>query len=85
VGICHVTAAWSYRLDPATWSFIRERFSELLCAEDDQFWLDRKDARFATLISLDAVRRLPDIHYAKNDRRGWVIELGREQQYPLDI
>jgi hypothetical protein len=85
VGICHVNAAWSYRLDPATWSFIRQRFSELLCAEDEQFWVERKDARFATLISLDAVRQLPDIHYAKNDRRGWVVELGRVPQFPLDI
>jgi hypothetical protein len=85
VGICHVNAAWSYRLDPNTWSFIRERFSELLCAEDEEFWIQRKDARFATLISIDAVRRLPEISYPKNDRRGWVIELGRLPQYPLDL
>lgn len=85
VGICHVNAAWSYRLDPNTWSFIRERFSELLCAEDDEFWIQRKDARFATLISIDAVRRLPEISYTKNDRRGWVVELGRLPQYPLDL
>jgi hypothetical protein len=85
VGICHVNAAWSYRLDPSTWSFIRERFSELLCAEDEEFWIQRKDARFATLISIDAVRRLPDISYPKNDRRGWVIELGRLPQHSLDL
>lgn len=85
VGICHVNAAWSYRLDPNTWSFIRERFSELLCAEGEEFWIERKDARFATLISIDSVRRLPDIHYPKTDRRGWVVELGRLPQYPLDI
>jgi hypothetical protein len=85
VGICHVNAAWSYRLDPATWAFIRERFSELLCAEEEEFWIERKDARFATLISIEAVRRLPDIHYPKTDRRGWVVELGRIPQYPLDI
>lgn len=85
VGICHVNAAWSYRLDPATWSFIRSRFSELLCAEDEEFWTDRKDARFATLISIDNVRPLPDISYPKNDRRGWVIEQDRLSQYSLDL
>jgi len=85
VGICHVNAAWSYRLDAASWSFIRERFAELLCAEDEEFWIGRKDARFATLISLDAVRKLPDIGYSKNDRRGWVVELGRAPQFPLNL
>lgn len=85
VGICHVNAAWSYRLDPNTWSFIRERFSELLCAEEDEFWIQRKDARFATLISIDAVRSLPDISYPKSDRRGWVVELDRLPQYPLGL
>lgn len=85
VGICHVNAAWSYRLDPSTWSFIRERFSELLCAEEEEFWIERKDARFATLISIDAVRRLPDISYPKSDRRGWVVEWGRLSQYALDL
>jgi len=85
VGICHVNAAWSYRLDPSTWSFIRERFSELLCAEEEEFWIQRRDARFATLISIDAVRRLPEISYPKNDRRGWVVELGRLPQHQLDL
>lgn len=85
VGICHVNAAWSYRLDPATWSFIRTRFSELLCAEGEDFWNDRKDARFATLISIDHVSPLPDISYPKTDRRGWVIEQDRLSQYSLNI
>jgi hypothetical protein len=85
VGICHVNASWSYRMDPGTWYFIRERFGELLCVEGEEFWEQRKDARFATLISLDVVRPLPCIPYPKTDRRGWVVELGRHAQYPLDI
>lgn len=85
VGIFHVNAAWSYRLDPSTWSFIRKRFSELLCAEDEEFWVERKHARYATLISIDSVRRLPEILYPKTDRRGWVVEMGRLPQHPLDL
>ena len=59
VGICLASTTWSYRLDPRTWSQIRERFAPLLCAENEEFWSSRKDARFATLISIDRVQRLP--------------------------
>lgn len=51
---------------------IRERFSAALCA-DDAFWADRRDARYATLMHLDDVRPVPDLHVDKRDRRGWVV------------
>jgi len=85
VGICLVNATWSYRLDPATWPEIRERFGSLICADDEEFWLSRKAARFATLISLDHVRGVEDIDYPKSDRRGWVVERGRIVQQSLDL
>ena len=85
LGICHVRAAWSYQLDPRTWQFIRDGFSELLCATEDEFWSARESARFATLMSLEEVRRLPEIEYPKSDRRGWVVECGPIHQQSLDL
>ena len=85
VGIGHVRAVSSYRLDPRTWSFLRERFSELLCATDEAFWDARAAARFATLIFLDEVRTMPAIDYAKSDRRGWVIDHRPTRQHSLNF
>jgi hypothetical protein len=85
VGLCLVNATWSYRLDPKTWTYIRDHFSPLLCADNEEFWSSRKDARFATLISLDHVQSIPQIQYPKSDRRGWVVERGRSSQQVLNL
>ena len=85
VGVCLATACWSYRLDPNTWSQIRDRFAPLLCAESEDFWTSRKDARFATLVSIDQVRSVCSIDYHKSDRRGWVIERNRVVQQIMDL
>jgi hypothetical protein len=85
VGICRASAAWSYRLDPTTWKYIRSRFSDMIGLVDDEFWEIRQGARFATLISLDNVFRFPPTPYLKSDRRGWVIERTRFAQTSLDL
>ena len=85
MGLCLATACWSYRLDPRTWSHIRDEFSALLCADNDEFWSSRKDARFATLVSIDHVRPVAGIAYPKADRRGWVIERSRVTQQVMDL
>ncbi|WP_368563148.1 hypothetical protein [Pseudoxanthomonas sp. UTMC 1351] len=85
VGICMVGATWSYRLDPKTWLQIRDRFARVICAENDEFWEARREARFATLISVDHVRPTSDIAYPKNDRRGWVVEQNRIAQGHLNL
>lgn len=85
LGICHVRSTSNYRLDPRTWKFIRERFAELLCATEDEFWAAREAARFATLIFLEEVRALPPVEYAKSDRRGWLVECGPIHQQSLDL
>jgi hypothetical protein len=73
VGVCKVSHAWFYRLDPKSWKMIRREFTAALCAQDPEFWKDREAASFATLMALDNVRSLPPISCAKRDRRGWVV------------
>jgi len=85
VGVCLVNATWSYRLDPKTWSHIRERFAPLLCANNEEFWTSRKEARFATLIAIDRVQAVSQIEYPKSDRRGWVVAHSRIRQQVLDL
>jgi hypothetical protein len=72
VGACTVTAAWDYRLTPTAWSEIKRRFGRAMCAQAD-FWDDRREASYATLMKIRDARRLPDLHIPKRDRRGWVV------------
>ena len=73
LGLCRVAQAWFYELDPRSWKMIREDFTAALRAEDPEFWRDREGASFATLMSIDQIKRLPAIECGKRDRRGWVL------------
>lgn len=73
VGLCQVTDAWYYQLDPRSWTEIRNEFTQMLCAQDPSFWTDREKATFATLMRLGNVRKITPIKIPKNDRRGWVV------------
>jgi len=85
VGICRANGTWSYRLEPKTWGLIKDKFSEVIGEIDESFWDDRAAARYATLVSIDNVRRISSIPYPKSDRRGWVIEKTRFVQGTLDL
>ena len=85
VAVARVASSWSYRLLPRTLQLIRSRFGSLIGDVDESFWDSRKGARFATLMALDHVLRIPALPYAKSDRRGWVIEQQRFSQFELDL
>jgi hypothetical protein len=73
VGLAHVRAVWSYHLDEASWRFIRENFTEALRAQDPGFWKSRREAAYATLMSINHVIAFEPIEWEKRDRRGWVV------------
>jgi hypothetical protein len=73
VGVCRVGQVWSYRLDPATWSTIRRDFSEAMCAQSPDFWIDRERASYATLMRLHEPLSIEPFAFPKRDRRGWVV------------
>lgn len=81
-GLAEVTHADSYVLDPAVWTMLHDRFASALCA-DGAFWEQRRDARFATLMSLGAVTPIEPMPIDKHDRRGWVV-LSSEPQIHRD-
>src|SRR5262245_49036942 len=37
VGVCEVSAIWSYLLDPKSWASIRRDFQDAMCAQDPEF------------------------------------------------
>ena len=73
VAVCEIGSVWFYELEPESWMTIRDRFSKPLEPKTQLFWRDRKDACYATLMTIKHLRRLPEITCDKRDRRGWVI------------
>lgn len=73
VGLCKISEVWSYNLDPESWKYIRKEFAKALCAQDPDFWNQRKHASYATLMKIQNVVTIGPINWKKNDRRGWVV------------
>jgi hypothetical protein len=72
-GICLVGQVWFYELDPKSWRKIKQEFSISLCAQDPDFWHQRRAASFATLMLIKDVRAVTPFDIPKKDRRGWVM------------
>lgn len=51
---------------------IKSQYNDRLAA-DEKFWQIKKHARYATLMFLEEVKKLPPQKYEKRDRRGWVV------------
>src|SRR3954452_18990778 len=52
---------------------LRRQHGQAICAEEDEFWDARADKRYATLMGVHDVRRLPPVTIPKRDMRGWVV------------
>jgi hypothetical protein len=83
VGICMVTNAWFYELEPESLAEIKQKYSEALCAQDPTFWEERKGALFASLMSVQHVQAIPPVLIEKRDRRGWVVLQSASDQLKL--
>ncbi|MDB5301805.1 MAG: hypothetical protein JWO87_3468 [Phycisphaerales bacterium] len=84
MGICRVGKTWSYELDRDSRRFIRDEFSEAMCAQDDEFWRARERGNYATLMQVKNVRRITPMPWQKKDRRGWVVLQAGESQRKLE-
>ncbi len=73
IGLCRISYVWFYQLDKASWSMLRKEFSDALCAQDPEFWRQRKHASFATLMQIKSVIQISPVNFSKADRRGWVV------------
>lgn len=72
VGICRIRSARFYKLEKDSWDEIKT-FARDICAEDPEFWEQRKGASFATLMRIQNVKTITPFTVKKRDRRGWVI------------
>ena len=80
-GLCVVRSVWFYQLDKENLQVIKNDFAAGLRADGSSFWEQRQSARFATLMRIGEVYRVPPIEIQKRDRRGWVVLRRRQQHY----
>jgi ASC-1-like (ASCH) protein len=84
IGLCQVSDAWFYKLNQNSWHIIKNDFFKEILIQDQQFWDDREDASYATLIRVQHVLPLiPPINCPKRDRRGWVVLMPRNYNTKL--
>jgi len=86
VGFCRVSDCWFYKLNQNTWDLIKNDFFKEILVKDMQFWDEKKNSSYASLIRVCDVHSLKspvDIH--KRDRRGWVILTRRDYNTKLDV
>jgi hypothetical protein len=72
VGAAEVSEVTFYQLNAEELERIRERFGEALRVEDEEFWTDRKDACYASIIGISHVTPFRPLDCDKRDKRGWV-------------
>jgi hypothetical protein len=83
VGIAEAQEVTSYQIDAAALDEIRLKFGEALCVEDENFWIAKKSACYATLVQLSQVSGNVHIECEKRDKRGWVT-LRYDPVFPFD-
>jgi hypothetical protein len=62
-----------YEMGAAAWRDIRARFAAAICAPGEDFWTERAQARYATLIPVRAAMPFAGFSVVKRDRRAWLV------------
>jgi hypothetical protein len=82
VGLAHVSRV-QHLTRRTDWIELRAQYEQQLCATDDTFWADVREADYASLMWFDLIRALPSIGCEKRDRRGWVVIKHATEQLSL--
>ena len=72
-GVCIVDRAWFYGLLPGSIEEIRDGFGHGICPAEPDFWEDRRDCAYCSLIWISHYVPVKEFSIPKKDRRGWVI------------
>lgn len=71
--ICQLGQVWFYEIDKDSWEHLKGEYSEALCVMDPQFWEEKKNASYGTLMQLKLVHKIDPFGIDKSDRRSWVV------------
>lgn len=72
-GVCIVDKVWFYRLLPGSIEEIRESFGREICPAEADFWENRANSEYCSLIWVSHYAPVTEFAIPKRDRRGWVV------------
>ncbi|MBD9627989.1 ASCH domain-containing protein [Ensifer sp. ENS06] len=78
-GIALASRIWFFDLDNEPIEAIRQQYGGAILA-DDEFWLQKEESSFATLIELTNPTSIEPLAFDKRDRRGWVSLRPRQME-----
>jgi ASC-1-like (ASCH) protein len=78
-GIALASRTWFFDLDNEPIEAIRQQFGGAILA-NDEFWLQKEESSFATLIELTNPTSIEPLAFDKRDRRGWVSLRPRQME-----
>jgi len=73
VGECRVESVWFYDLNLTSLTDIRHLYQDKLRIQNDAFWMEKKESKYATIVKIADSTRIEPIRLLKRDRRGWVV------------
>lgn len=79
VAICQINHVWSYHLDKSLWDEIKGVHAKALCIDDPEFWKQKINSNYATLMRIKNVYQFNPINFDKSDRRGWVVLSNKDE------
>ena len=85
VGLAGAKSITFYRLSPTVLAEIRLKFARQLFALHENFWQDRADKLYATLIELEDPVAVDPFSIKKRDRQGWVTYDRRSRREPVQL
>ena len=83
IAICTVKKRNFYLLNSNSWNEIK-KFSKELCIDHENFWIEKKNCSYATIIEITDFIEIKPIQCYKRDRRGWVILRDIDPQMTVD-
>jgi hypothetical protein len=64
---------------------IKDLYQDYLGIKDDNFWIEKKDAQFCTLIWIEGVTKVEPFSISKKDPRAWIVLQQHQKQTKKSI
>ena len=83
LAISQITDVWTYQLNKDLWDEIKDVHAKALCIENPEFWQQKKNSKYVTLMRVKNIYSINPINFIKRDRRGWVVLNSKSE--PLNL
>lgn len=84
VGICRAGEVISRYISSTSLEVLLRANRSALCMIEDDFWKERRERQYVTLVQLEAVSKVGPVPFPRRERSGWQVLCKSEGQLRLD-